>query len=274
MKTHRHSLALLLLVVAACQVDMVKTDGALRTLSDSEIMPLNGHAHQFALDSSVRLMANLAGSPGLSQLATSYGWGGSFPVSAFRVSSANQGVLLWYCFRGGNNPQLFLALEHLSDYDPANLPSQPISQELVGPTSTFRSTFGSGSDEGRIRDFIQSQSGDGTNWVTFAAEDVNRYIESADSLFNQTRDQNGDRYNNYMFGFFSVRHEAAFDAFLDRAGENGFVRYYFGYDERDRPNRIRIILTVADSRSSFRGSSRTNDGGESMQRSWPPPPDH
>lgn len=265
---------MLLLALSACQPDMVKTDGALRTLSDSQIMPLGGHAHQYSLDSSVRLMTNLASAPRLAALAEGYGWGGSFPVSAFRVSPGNQGVMLWYCFRGGNNPQMFLALEQLKDYDPANLPQRPNSSELIGPTTIFRNTFDAVPDEGRIREFLFSRKGDESGWVTFAGHAVNNYITSADSLFRENTDANGERYNNFMFGFFSVDHESDFNAFLDRAGENGFIRYYFGYDEKDRPNRIRIILTVADAKGAYRFSSRTNDGGDSMQKSWPPPPDN
>ncbi len=264
----------MLVGLASCQLPEVQTDGALRTAGSSGILPLGGHAHQYALDSSVLLLSNLAGAAKLADLTTDFGWGGSFPAAAFRVSEANQGVLLWYCFKGGNNPQLFLALEQLNDYDPANLPKKPISSELIVPSTIFRNSLQGLSDKGSVRDFLRSQDGDQSEWSTLAAADVNHYILSADSLFNSVTDSQGERYNHYMFGFFSVRHEAGYNDFLDRAGENGFIRYYFGYDEKDRPNRIRIILMTVDSRGVNTAIARTNDDESTLQKSWPPPPDN
>lgn len=267
--------AVLLLIFLSCQnSEMVQTDGALRTTDASGILPLGGNAHKYSFDSSVVLLSNLAARAPLSQISSSFGWGGSFPVSAFRVASANQGVLLWYCFRGGNEPQMFLALEHLRDYDPANLPRQPISQELAGPTHIFNNPLGRQAGESSIREFLRTQSGDQPGWVTLASGQVAKYIASADSVFRKYPDENGEKYNNYMFGFFSVRHEAGFDAFLDRAGENGYIRYYFGYDEKDKPNRIRIILMAVDAKGVNKSYGRTADDGGSMQKSWPPPPDN
>lgn len=270
-------LPILLVCLAACQLPDVETRGALRTTGPDGILALSGHAHEYPVDSSVTLLSNLAGAAKLVSLTSDFGWGGSFPVSAFRVSSANQGILLWYCFKGGSNPQMFLALEQLDDYDPANLPTSPISSELLVPSVVFRNNFQGASDASSVRDLLGSHTGDQSEWSTLAAADVNRYILSADSLFNFVTDSQGERYNRYMFGFFSARHEAGYDNFLDRAGENGYIRYYFGYDEKDRPNRIRIILMATDSRGVNQAFARTTheeDGCGSLQRSWPPPPDN
>ncbi len=103
---------------------------------------------------------------------------------------------------------------------------------------------------------------------------MGRYITSADSLLDRYRDANGERYNNYMFGFFSVLHEAGFNDFVASAGPNGYIRYYFGYDERDRPNRIRIILMAVNAKGVNLAIARVMDDPTSMQRSWPPPPDN
>lgn len=265
----------MLVGLASCQLPDVETRGALRTTGPDGILALNGRAHQYPVDSSVALLANMAGAANLASLTSDFGWGGSFPASAFRVASTNQGILLWYCFKGGNNPQMFLALEQLKDYDPANMPTAPISNELLVPSTVFRSNLKGATGPGAVRDFLESQTGDLPGWTTLASSDVNRYILSADSLFNLATDSNGERYNRYMFGFFSARHEAGYNSFLDRAGENGFIRYYFGYDEKDRPNRIRIILMAANSMGVNKSFSRTSDDpGGSLQRSWPPPPDN
>lgn len=267
----------MLVCLGACQLPDVETQGALRTTGPDGILALNGHAHQYPVDSSLTLLSNMAGAAKLTSLTSDFGWGGSFPAAAFRVASANQGILLWYCFKGGSNPQMFLALEQLKDYDPANLPRSPISDVLLVPSVVFRNNLQGISDENSVREFLGSQTGDQPIWTTLAAAEVNRYILSADSLFNSVTDSQGERYNHYMFGFFSVRHELGYDAFLDKAGENGFIRYYFGYDEKDRPNRVRIILMAADSRGvnqAFVRTTHEEDGCGSLQKSWPPPPDN
>lgn len=267
-------LFLLAAVTFSCrQSEMVDTPGALRTQSPSAVpFAVGGHAHKFPLDSAFGLMANLSRTPVLSDLTARYGWGGSFPVSAFRVGSANQGVLLWYCFQGGANPRFFLALEQLKSYDPANMPKQPSGDLLVVPTGTFKNPFTKASDPAAFSEFIARPQPDPAGWQFLGADVVNRYIKSADSLFRQRTDGSGDRYNYYPFGFFSVLHESDFNSFLDKAGKDGFVRYYFGYDEKDRPNRLRIILLTADGTGRASLSLRTAGDPGAMQKSWPPPP--
>lgn len=275
MKTLFSLSGLALVCAMSCTQPEMARDSELRTTDESGMIPIGGHAHQYPIDSSVKLMSNLLQTEGLDQVTEVYGWGGSFPASAFRVSSVNQGVLLWYCFRGGEDPALFLALEHLKEYDPHNLPRHPVNNELTLPTTIFYSSPVDLTSEASIRDYLRSASGDLPLWNTARADVIHAYVVSADSLFGMYRDPQGERYNNYMFGFFSVRHESAFDAFVESAGENGYIRYYFGYDERDRPNRIRIILMAVNAKGENRSMLRTNDdGGSSMQRSWPPPPDN
>lgn len=275
MKTLSTLAGVALVCVISCSPPEMANEANLRTTDESGIMPIGGHAHQFPTDSSVRLMSNLVQTAGLSQVSEVFGWGGSFPAAAFKVSDANQGVLLWYCFRGGENPDLFLALEHLDEYDPHNLPRRPLSDELTVPSAIFRSSPASVSSDAAIRDYLRSAAGDQPVWNTAPAEVINRYVISADSLFAMYRDAQGERYNNYMFGFFSVRHEAAFNSFVESAGENGYIRYYFGYDERDKPNRVRIILMAVDTRGNNQAMAKVHDeGGQSMQRSWPPPPEN
>lgn len=276
MKNYFPLAGMAMICALSCSPPEMARDSELRTTDESGIIPIGGHAHQYPIDSSVRLMSNLMHTAGLDEVSEVFGWGGSFPASAFRVSSVNQGVLLWYCFRGGANPELFLALEHLNEYDPHNLPRRPVSNELTLPSTIFYSNSAVGRNEESIRDYLRTATGDQSQWNTAPAEEINAYVISADSLFGIYRDAQGERYNNYMFGFFSARHEAAFEAFVESAGENGYIRYYFGYDERDRPNRVRIILMAVDSRGINQSMARINDGdgGGSMQRSWPPPPEN
>lgn len=277
MKITSYNVAGIALVCAmACTPPEMTKDAALRTTDETGIIPIGGHAHQYPTDSSVKLMSNLVHTAGLDNLTEDFGWGGSFPASAFQVSATNQGVLLWYCFRAGQNPELFLALEHLESYDPHNVPRKPISTSLTLPSTIFRASPATMNSEDAIREYLRTASGDLPTWTTASAETINRYVISADSLFGVHRDPYGERYNNYMFGFFSVLHEAAFQAFVESAGENGYIRYYFGYDERDRPNRVRIILMAVDAKGNNQAMARVTDdgGGGSMQRSWPPPPDN
>ncbi|MBL7851318.1 MAG: hypothetical protein JNN04_10485 [Cyclobacteriaceae bacterium] len=272
MKRLTKSMTVILLSLASCGQPEPTSDVALRTTDSAGIIPIGGHAHLFPTDSSVRLMFNLVSSAQLAKYSENFGWGGSFPASAFRVSAINQGVMLWYCFRGGSRPDLFLALEHLEEYDPHNLPRGPIQTELTVPTAIFRVNPESLKSESDIRDYLK-ETGDVSGWKTLNAGEIRRYIASADSLFTLYPDIHGERYNSYMFGFFSARHEAAFDAFIASAGENGYIRYYFGYDERERPNRIRIILMAVNAKGVNQAMARVSEEGYgTMQRSWPPPP--
>lgn len=275
MKTITKLLGTAFIGVASCSQPEMANDAALRTTDESGILPIGGHAHQYPTDSSVKLMFNLVSAAQLGQLSGDFGWGGSFPAAAFRVAAANQGVLLWYCFKGGAHPELFLALEHLREYDPHNLPTRPISAELTVPTVIFRSNAIALSSENDIHEYLRAETADQPGWETMPAEQVNRFVAGADSLFGRHPDSNGERYNHYLFGFFSARHEAAFDSFVESAGENGYIRYYFGYDERDRPNRIRIILMAANSRGVNLSAAKVGVHMEGcLQRSWPPPPDN
>ncbi len=274
MKTTFTILGIALLGVLSCSKPEVASDAALRTTDQSGIIPIGGHAHQFPVNSSVKLMFSMVSAAQTGQLSADFGWGGSFPASAFKVAAANQGVLLWYCFKPGADPKLFLALEQLREYDPYNLPTHPISSELTVPTAIFQANPTTLSSENDVRDYLRQESGDRAGWETMPAEQVSRYVASADSLFGRHPDHNGEKYNNYMFGFFSARHEAAFNAFVESAGENGYIRYYFGYDERDRPNRVRIILMAVNARGTNLTMARVSNDSSSMQRSWPPPPEN
>lgn len=274
MKNKHAAIGIALIGLISCTQPQVAGDAAIRTTGSTEFMPVGGHAHQFPPDSSVKLIFNLVQGADLSQLGENFGWGGSFPASAFRVSPENQGVMLWYCFRPGANPELFLALEQLKEYDPHNLPRLPVSPVLTAPSAILRASAGMLGSEEAIRGQLNAAGGDNSTLVQISAAEVGRLITSADSLFDNHRDTYGERYNNYMFGFFSALHEAAFTDFVESAGENGYIRYYFGYDERDKPNRIRIILMAVTANGVNKATARVMDDPTSMQRSWPPPPDN
>ncbi len=267
-------LGIALIGLISCSQPEVAGDAALRENSPTDFMPVGGHAHQFPADSSVKLMFNLVQGADLAQLGENFGWGGSFPASAFVVSPENQGVMLWYCFRSGPDPELFLALEQLREYDAHNLPRLPGSDVLTAPSAILRANASDLGSEDAIRDHLLAETGDMPGLVQVGAAEVGRYITSADSLFDRYRDAQGERYNNYMFGFFSVLHEAAFNDFVASAGPNGYIRYYFGYDERDKPNRIRIILMAVNAKGVNLAIARVMDDPTSMQRSWPPPPEN
>jgi hypothetical protein len=202
---------------------------------------------------------------------TSYALGGTFPAKLLRVHPDSSGVLLWFCFKGGAKPELFLALEQLKQYDPANLPQLPINPNLTRPQNPFKNTNGTQHSPADLVTFLKNHSVKTNTSIPIKNLLVKKYVESFDSLMNQILDGNNKRYNDYNFSFFEENAAKNLKTLVDQAGSNGFVRYYFGFDELEKPNRIRVILVSVNSA----GKNITTINGQNaliVQKSWPPPP--
>lgn len=257
----------LLLANAACtpkKQTETSTQSLLRTPLDS--IALAKHNHQISFDSAALLISDLYTIPALGNLATTYALGGTFSVNSFNVGKDSSGVMLWSCFKPGPAPELFLALERLKQYDNRNPPATPVSKTLSRPDFTFRDNNPQ-HDAPAIRQYLETQviSKNGSTPIDEAT--VLRHIHSFDSLQATLP----EKYNAYPFSYFQRNDDGVFEKFLDQARPNGFVRYYFGYDERKETNRIRVILVATD--ESGRNIIRTA-GGDAvlMEYAWPPPP--
>lgn len=258
----------LLLANAACtpkKQTETSTQSLLRTPLDS--IALAKHNHQISFDSAAILISDLYTIPALGNLATTYALGGTFSVNSFNVGKDSSGVMLWSCFKPGPAPELFLALERLKQYDNRNPPTTPVSKTLSRPDFTFRDNNPQ-HNAPAIRQYIETQviSKNGSTAIDEAT--VVRHIHSFDSLQATLP----EKYNAYPFSYFQRNDDGVFEKFLDQARPNGFVRYYFGYEEKEIPNKIRVILVAVDSTGKNIVSIESKGDAVIMQKGAPPPP--
>lgn len=266
MKKQLFPFLLLLIVSAACtpkKQPETSTESLLQVPVDSA--DLSKHNHQIPFDSAALLISDLFNIPALSNLATTYALGGTFPVNQFNVGKDSSGVILWSCFKPGPKPGLFLALEHLKEYDIKNPPTTPLSKILAQPEFTFKDNNPQ-HDAPAVEQYLETQiiSKNGSTPIDNAI--VVKHIHSFDSLLGTLP----EKYNAYPFSYFQRNDDGVFEKFLDQARPNGFVRYYFGYDEKEIPNKIRVILVAVD--AAGKNIVKTEAGSAViLQRSIPPP---
>lgn len=220
--------------------------------------------------------------PELSKIFNSYSTGGTLPAKYFEIKYDSGGVLFWFCYKPGNNPELFLAMEQLEWYDTTRLPQKPISNFLKKSKNLFKYNGSTSSSKDVINYFVtHTESVNEDEDIPNAL--VQQYVNSFDSLMNAKSDGKG-KYCTYPFSFFDRRRDFEdgkfvqsrdYEDFISQTPKNGFVRYYLGFDENDSSNRIRVILFSTDSSgrniTKKRPSSKSNDA-LILQRSWPPPP--
>jgi hypothetical protein len=200
---------------------------------------------------------------------SSYTLGGVLPVADFIPDEKNEGLLMWYCFDAATK-QLFMAVEPYQHYDTANLPKAPVQAALKKPETTFLYT-GASPTEKNVKDFILNQKITGPSTRIDNAL-VSRFVTSFDSLMQKTTDGAGVTYQKYPFNYFIWGTD--YKTFVNWAGKDGFIRYYLGFGERYKPNRIRIILIATDKDGNTKTGTLElyDDGGQGLQNGWPPPP--
>lgn len=245
MKKNLRQLLLLLIVSAACspkkQPDSAATESLLQAPVDSAAYDLTKHNHRISFDSAAMLISDLYKVPSLENLASTYALGGTFPVSQFNVGKDSSGVILWFCFKAGTSPELFLALERLKEYDIKNPPKEPVSKVLAKPDFTFKDSDPQ-HDVPAIERYLESQVSTKNASGPIDNATVVRHIHSFDSLQATLP----EKYNTYPFSYFQRNDDGVFEKFLDQARPNGFVRYYLGYNEKEIPNKIRVVLIAVD----------------------------
>jgi len=271
---------LLLALLAACTLQLEEevnsAEIADRLKRDANQVALMKRSHKFPLDSAAILVSDMLLIPTLNKMANSFAAGGTFPARLFRVSPDSSGIILWYGF-DPHSREVFLALEQLKNYDVANMPKYPTASKLVRSASIFTRTITSPVDRLSIKTQFQNERITDNEVQSIDNATLRKRMNSFDSLLRTMPDGKGEKYNQYLFSFFHDSRDGTFDNFLDQAGRNGYVRYYFGYDERDKPNRIRVILVAVDADgrnvTSINAGGRTNDEGDgvTLQKSWPPP---
>lgn len=273
MKKNLLLLAFSIVLLAACSgnkkpaTETAAADALLQAPAQAPVIDLTKRSHKISLDSASLLVSNILNIPALNKVVSSYALGGTFPVKSFRVLPENSGIILWSCVTEGKNPELFLALEQLKSYDTARLPKSPASQSLMRPQFLFKNAMTAPYTAASARKFIEGHT------ITKNGElpITNGEVVNGMDGFNLLMGTMPERYNKYPFSYFRESEDGTFKQFLDQAGENGFVRYYFGFNETEKVNLIRVILVAVDAA----GKNITSiNGGEALilQRSWPPPP--
>jgi len=272
---------LLLLLTMACtlQLDEEATTATIseRVQNDANMMALMKRSHKFPFDSAALLVSDMLAIPALNKMAGSFAAGGTFPVELFRVSPDSSGIIFWYGF-DPDKKEVFLALEQLKNYDVYHLPTGPTGATLIRSASTFTSAVTTPFDRASVKSHLQNETITNNEIEEIDNVTLRRHMNSFDSLLSTMPDNKGEKYNEYLFSFFHDSKDGTFEQFLSQAGKNGYVRYYFGYDEHDTPNRIRVILVAVDEQgkniTGTNAGGRTNSGddGLTLQRSYPPPP--
>ncbi len=268
-----------LLLLAACSLQLDETaDSAViteRLQNDANMMALMKRSHKFPFDSAALLISDMLAIPALNKMASSFAAGGTFPADLFRVSPDSSGIILWHGFDPATN-EVFLSLEQLKSYDVYNLPKRPTGKKLIRSSSTFKSAAVKQFDRTSVETYLRNEVITDNTTEEIDNVTLQKHITSFDSLLSTMPDSNGEKYNQYLFSFFHDNRDGTFEKFLNQAGKSGYVRYYFGYDEKDKPNRIRVILVAVDAQgrnvTSINRSGRTQEDGLTLQRAFPPPP--
>ncbi|MBX2899811.1 MAG: hypothetical protein KF775_09170 [Cyclobacteriaceae bacterium] len=255
---------ILLAVLVACQAK--KTDTETQSVAATAAAP----SFFIALDPASQMISDYLVHPTLD--LSRYTLGGVFPVSDFMPDNKNEGLLMWYCF-DTSRKQIFMAIEPLHHYDTASLPKAPLQAILKKPEQTFLYTNPSPAPAD-VKDFILNQKLTGAS-ANLGQAVAARYVKSFDSLMQKTQDAAGKSYQKYPLNYFIWWND--YKTFVSWAGTDGYIRYYYGFDEGHTPNRIRIVLIAADKNgNTITGAqARSEDGGgEGLQNGWPPPPFH
>ncbi len=260
-----------MMIACISRTEEMEPNASLSRNSAATELYLSKLSHRFSFDSTAILIADLLNKPALTKFSSSYASGGTLPARFLKTSSDSDGIIFWFCFKPGKNPELFLAFEHLKEFDIYNMPKQPASDYLIRPQTTFRIN-NQKKDVAFISDQIQQQEMNTKMSVTYIDKaSVLTYLNSFDSLMNVMRDSKGEKYNEYPFSYFRESKDGLLKQFLNQAGEEGYVNYYFGLDETMKANRIRVMLLAAS--PSVKGSTaRIKTDALALQHSWPPPP--
>jgi len=208
----------------------------------------------------------------------------------------NSGFMLWFCYDSIYN-RIFLALEYIKEYpsDPAKLPTIASNDSLVKSFVIDYPTINATADNHLQDDNSLPPNPKNYKFTHIGKSDANKYINSfkyhfgshckyAFSCFTETDSLNDNDTTHHCVRDYKK---------LVKQNKGQFVRYYFGYQEKDSKgnnmlNKIRVIVVgVNDSGVKIKGhviknkykhkisSTRTVylDGDAAvLEDAYPPPP--
>jgi hypothetical protein len=244
------------------------TASSLSALADTTALSTE-HSHKVTLDEAAVYISDFVRMPAIANLA-GYTLGGTYPVRHLKIAPDSVGIIFWFCFKP-KAKEIFPAVEQLKNLDTSNLPKQPSGKWLIRPDAPFKNIMGSSNSAAAVKSFLNNHSVTLNTASKIESKSVMQYVQSFDSLLATMPDNNKEKYNKYPLSIFMENSKKEFDHFLSRAGKNGYIRYYLGYDENEKPNRIRVILIAADSLGrNITTLKNANDAV--LQKSVPPPP--
>jgi hypothetical protein len=192
--------------------------------------------------------------------------GGILPTSTFKLGDdtpgKKAGILLWFCYDG---TKIFVALDKIDHYDENNTPkAQDIKSDFLPISDAL--FYLTDNDDVIKNDIL------GTPRTTEVSYKSKEQIQKYNEMFLALKDTAGRPYCNYGYSCFANNEPQHYAAFL-ALSDNGFVRYYFGYDENEMSNnRIRVILVACDKNGNKIKPKKQEQDPSLVETSWPPPP--
>ncbi len=220
---------------------------------------------QIDFDETARLISDLLQKTTLNNISKGISIGGVFNADQFRLQPGMNGVLLWFCYNPGPSdlPGFFMSVEQIPQYQGIVPVPGP---NVIRPVNVFTYTEND-IDPQTVKSYLLRQPSIRSNTgLPIPAGEVSNLATNFKSLMTIASDVYSDPYCVYPFSFFGETPSHEIQQFLDQGAVS--VKYFFGYDESERPNRIRVILIAVDSN----GNNILGSSAIMLQKSFPPPP--
>lgn len=220
---------------------------------------------QIDFDETARLISDLLQKTTLNNISKGISIGGVFNADQFRLQPGMNGVLLWFCYNPGPSdlPGFFMSVEQIPQYQGIVPVPGP---NVIRPVNVFTYTEND-IDPLTVKSYLLRQPSIRSNTgLPIPAGEVSNLTTNFKSLMTIASDVYSDPYCVYPFSFFGETPSHEIQQFLDQGAVS--VKYFFGYDESERPNRIRVILIAVDSN----GNNILGSSAIMLQKSFPPPP--
>jgi hypothetical protein len=267
MKHGWYLIALALLIVSCAPPKTEQPKETLTRMERAAVQDIPGMA-PITLDEAATYIANFVNHPAYGNMARQVAVGGAFTKEAFNVPTGQGGVLFWYCHNKTDTayPEFFLALDHISGYDSAAIPTAPAG-DVMSPGYTFTYTE-TKNDVETVKHFLETLSVPNKEQNTVLPKvKAEAMIKQFQALIARVGDCETDNCK-YPLGYFDGKQGGYMKAFL--ANHPAMVRYFYGYDQKYAGNSIRIILIGTNDQGS-NILSLTGSDAFILQKSVPPP---
>jgi len=196
--------------------------------------------------------------------------GGTFNVKEFKNQAQKKefsGLMFWFCL--DSNGKLYLGWEPKFNFEyPNNKPDEsaslePIQNNLIIPSQLFGRDLNDNVDH---EIFVRTH-----NCNPPLLDD---HLKKEDAILYKRNFLNHKIYKThqkYAHAYFEDKEEKFVQNFLNITGIE-HVRYYFGYDNTEKPNYIRVFLAPVDAIGANIQIKDFRSKGELLQKSVPPPP--